>query len=352
MMKTIVRVASVALVSCLAVACGRSRVEYRPVETADCPAVEKEEFVEVMARSCRALLDFDEYLLVAANMDGYVFHLYPKAGGEKISVGRVGRGPNELVQVTDVRKYGDREFYAYDAHAGKMLWYHIDSVALGNANPYRVESVSVPDRFTTVYSVFGFGDGMRLYDGAVGLNSGLPLTRFAWVDGDGRVTESYAEYPAAADTTTMAWLYTVEPKLMAVSPDGEKMVVANAVFGAIMEMFDIGKGKIKRSATRYLIEPVIEFDEKSLRPKAGSDFVAGFADVCAADEAIYTLYYGEKITGYPRNKIVVFDWNGEVKHVYDTGCFNDHIAYDRKENCVYTVSLQEDGRLLILKYRL
>lgn len=321
-------------------------VVYTPIDTTNMIDLTGEIIMEIESHGCSELLDFGDYIVMAAGIDGKLFNVVSKNGVVVESVGHIGKGNNEFLRIANIQKVNNRDFMVNDGVRKKLSYYNIDSILNGQTTPYKSINIESNDVINQVYQL-SEDNFLYLY----GFVESKDIRRFSIVSKDGEITARYDKYPGNEDSLLMAKAYNLQPPLVVFDPSGKNMVVANKPIGAIMDIFDIQQDNLELKETKYFISPIVETNEKGIIINP-SDIIAGFTDIFMTDNGIYATYIGVKTMQYPQTKIVKFNKLGEVEKVYKTDYLNSQIVFDENTNTFYTSTLLPSGKLVLMKYKL
>ena len=145
-----------------------------------------------------------------------------------------------------------------------------------------------------------------------------------------------------------------------VSPDGSKAVFGTWR-GAILETYSIMDSIRLISLNRY-IEPLVKIllrhNHRSHHYEHMEQSRLGFRDIFAGNDRIYTAYDGiNKVKYMPEDapmftRVAVFGWDGQAIELISTGMEIGRLCCDEKENTVYAVTKDRDGRLRLGRLQL
>ena len=108
---------------------------------------------------------------------------------------------------------------------------------------------------------------------------------------------------------------------------------------AILEIFDLTGDKIELKAVKYFDEPV--FNPLTGNMEDLKNIKSGFMGISATNEYIYTIYSDKNVMEFKPNSIVVFDYDGNVKKIYNTDKVNTNIFYNSFVNYLYAITVTE-----------
>lgn len=322
-------------------------VVYTPIDTTNVTHLTGEVIMEIESPSCSELLDFGDYIVMAAGIDGKLFNVVSKNGVVVESVGHIGKGNNEFLRIANIQKISNRDFMVYDGVRKKLSYYNIESILNGQTTPYNSINIESNDIINQVYQL-SEDNFLYLY----GFVESKAIRRFSIVSKDGEIKARYDKYPGNEDSLLMAKAYNLQPPLVVFDSNGKNMVVANKPIGAIMDIFNVQQDNVELKETKYFISPIVETNEKGIIIINPSDIIAGFTDIFMTDNGIYATYIGAKAIQYPQTKIVKFNKVGVVENVYKTDYLNSQIVFDENTNAFYTSTLLPSGKLVLMKYKL
>ena len=321
-------------------------VVYTPIDTTNVTHLTGEVIMEIKSHGCSEILDFGDYIVMAAGIDGKLFNVVSKNGVVVESVGHIGKGNNEFLRIANIQKVNNRDFMVYDGVRKKLSYYNIDSILNGKIIPYNSINIKSNDIINQVYQL---SEDNFLY--SYGFVESKAIRRFSVVSKDGEIKTRYDKYPGNEDSLLMVKAYNLQPPLVVFDPSGKNMVVANKPIGAIMDIFNIQQDNIELKETKYFISPIVETNEKGIIINP-SDIIAGFTDIFMTDNGIYATYIGAKAIQYPQTKIIKFNKVGVVEKVYKTDYLNSQIIFDEKTNAFYTSTLLPSGEFVLMRYKL
>ena len=321
-------------------------VVYAPIDTTNMIHLTGEVIMDIKSAGCSELLDFGDYIVMAAGINGKLFNIVSKDGGVVESVGHIGKGNNEFLRIANIQKVNKRDFMVYDGVYKKLSYYNIDSILKGQTAPYNSIKIESHDVINHVYQL---SEDNFLY--LHGFVESKIIKRFSIVNRDGKIKSSYDKYPGNEDSLLIAKAYNLQPPLVVFDPSKKNMVVANKPIGGIMELFNIQQDNIDLKETKHFVSPIVDTNEKGIIINP-NDIIAGFTDLFMTDNSIYATYIGEKMIQYPQTKIIKFNKIGVVEKVYKTDYLNSQIVFDENTNTFYTSTLLPSGKLVLMRYKL
>lgn len=290
----------------------------------------------VLPRVISDVIYHDGRLLLLCLLDGKWVHIYNIAQGriEKSFITN-GRGPEELISGHDLtfdRK--NNTLNVLDLMQRKILTMDFDEV-FGGGNP-KVTSEYFKEAYA---SVIPFGGKLLTYN-THSYEDPRPQVRFSLQDKDGTELDAYRKYPIA--DSVLAFMVSI-PYHIDVSPDQTKMVAASSR-GGIIEWFDIGSDKFKPIDILYLSEPHLK-DGRALLDGEKTDYC--FVDIWTNDKLVYTVYGGH---GYKSktDRVVVFDWKGNPRKLYQTEYRIHLLCLDEETNTAYVITETDPEKATII----
>lgn len=342
---------AVAVLAMLFFACGSGKdfkPVYKAVDTLNMTRIRPDTLGILMTKGCRDIIDFGDCLLILADMDGKILHLFDKDGRVVVSAGHVGRGPGEFLTINNAQKTGPRTFSLYDPQRKSVSHYNIDSLLSGRTQPEKECEIIRAERCLSVNAVYQAGMDKSVYIAGAGVYS-ENAPRMAKVSRSDSTVVYFDRFPPSDDPVRMILSYHQLP-LVGIDAEKGKMLVANTPYGAVIEIFDISGDRFDRTDIKYIVEPVFGHTKGFIDNL--DETIAGFIDMYATDEHIVASYVGASPKSYPRTKLVMLDWEGNVKKTYATDFLNAQIAYDHASNAVFSVSMLPSGELALLRYDL
>lgn len=118
--------------------------------------------------------------------------------------------------------------------------------------------------------------------------------RFAIMDSLQHICSCYSSVPQLVPDDKENWAIINYLPQCAISPNGEKMVLATYV-GSMFEIFNIKVDKIVRDTVQYYYPPIYNVLQKSKQAMIGTtpETILGCHNVFVSDSAIYAIYEGE-----------------------------------------------------------
>lgn len=260
------------------------------------------------------------------------YSFFNKESGQHLAgFGRIGQGAKELVVPGNWSVNTPvGVFSIYDYARGNLLACRLQD--LPNTNPAVWYTMDLPEYEVRPREVVPVGT-----DGFVALH-GKP--RFTKIH-KGKLTASFDEFPLLPghpDKEQEARMFFLSQSLLAVKPDGQKMVQATTL-GSVMQILDLKGASIEPVVERYFHKPIFSVQKGQIETLP--ETIYGFACLQVTDKYIYATLYGvTNPTVFP-GTIYMFDWKGKLLKRFLTDqqivCF----SVDEQTGKIYTVVLGE-----------
>lgn len=272
-------------------------------------------------------------------------HLFSTKSGEHIkSLYPKGRGPGEAISVPHIEVHPQTGMsYFYDYTACRLHYFQMDSIIRHSNTTDHLYSSSAPYMAQVLKSQENYVgiEGVRKKDGKI--------PRIFLFNRD-TIIDEYFHYPPVElhikNGIKSSYVYAN----YSISPQGNKMV-CTSIYGAIMEIFNITSKRIELDTVIGFIKPVYDTDKNGFLKILPQETIWGFIDSYATKDYIYTIYCGENNI-QNKNKIAVFDWNGQGVCLYTTDynleciCVNDHTQ------TLYATAVDAEGEKIIVEFKL
>lgn len=290
------------------------------------------------------VLLYKNYIIVLAYdaKTGKNVHIYDKRSGKQLcSAIHTGRGPSEILGYF---KNGQIDKLSgiltiYDQTQQCLL--NIDIGQLLTNQQIDVEHVPLQECSAWTRRVFNLDDGFQLRISNVGFAANDTTTkRFEITDPCGTKVGS-SDIWHIEDSKDRFYVYDADH--VEFSPDRQKLVIGTS-YGAILETYSIGNGKITPQFIGKFIQPSVEF------ATSDADFsrtILGFNDIYVSGNKIYSSYDGEAVGN--RNASDVFHdiaiWSitGEAIKMVKTDKTIEKICYDDMEQVLYAIVSDIEG---------
>lgn len=300
---------------------------------------------------------YGDYILVCGldTVSGNTFHVYSKESGERLmssiqfggALGRTYTGYEMTTFMKGTMSYMDRL-------DNKVLRFSVDDM-LREDVPTVSQSMIV--RLWSNTLIWDFGE-RYLYLNNTYTDSLSGTSRLELYD------KSLGRIVSASDIRPIENPYLGECVYSMVSgdvsPDGSKAVFGTWR-GAILETYSIMDSIRLISLNRY-IEPLVKIllrhNHRSHHYEHMEQSRLGFRDIFAGNDRIYTAYDGiNKVKYMPEDapmftRVAVFGWDGQPIELISTGMEIGRLCCDEKENTVYAVTKDRDGRLRLGRLQL
>lgn len=159
---------------------------------------------------------------------------------------------------------------------------------------------------------------------------------------------SHPAYPSIKEKTkSILYASTV----LKVRPDNQAFVSADIQSGNI-EFCRIIGDRIEQVKAYCFHHPKVYINESAKCKVAYSrDNRSGFTDVAVSDDKVYAIYSGKTFRGNEQdfqqcNKMLVFDWQGNLLDTYSVDMPLTNISFDNTENMLYGLGRNPDPVLV------
>lgn len=277
------------------------------------------------------------------------FHIYNTQGKLLKSFGNKGRGPGELLTVSNFHPNKHNNTIAvYNFRKRHIIEYDIQKI-LHNVSPFYSEH---PIEASTTYPQ----EIIKLDSNNYLCCHRLPQLRYSIQEGNEEKFQ-YINYPQIEErnipTFTAAILnYAGQYRL---SPDHTKFLEVSYI-GAIMDLFKIEKNKMIPIKTRLIYYPYYKvIDDQNAQITWDDATKIGFECIYTSNSYIYSLLNG--IIGhelknpniqepYTKN-ISIFDWEGNPKTLIQTDHMMNALCLDETEQTIYAVAYNKGEHALV-----
>ena len=166
---------------------------------------------------------------------------------------------------------------------------------------------------------------------------------YSLADGSARYFLSYPETPGFSDLRekTKAILYA--SSVLRVSPDQSAFVCAD-MYSGVIDFCRVTSVGIERVKLERLSYPRVEISETpDPRVLYSRENRFGFMDVAVTPERVYALYSGktyrvDRQRAFECNRLLEYDWEGNLVRSFDFDVALTGITYDRDEGKLYGVA--------------
>lgn len=247
-------------------------------------------------------------ILCAENTDNdNVFQVISTSGEFKLGFAHIGRSDSELVSYEQIAVDPKNRTMYVGSYRGKMLHIDLAKAVVGDRQFVKNGFSLSGNRSKAIHSI---GGGRLLHAES--------MPRFFITDTYAcDTTAKYNAFPTVTrhidgDTTTQK-MYFKYDATSAAHPNGKKFV-STTYSGMLLEIFDIGKDKIKPTVVRRFHRPEIEGFYYGTE-----DCIMGGSILSVTDKYIYTNYYGVSRREVDQGAIpciAVFDWKGNEVCLY------------------------------------
>ena len=306
----------------------------------------------------RDIYCYGPYIIVVSVSlkDWTLIHVFDKDTGAYLSdILNRGRGPGEYLY--DGNSHFDTntgEMRIYDSFKNSMLEFHIDSLMKYGAAAVR-ECPLIENTYM-LQKTLDYGDRHLTFRNESFLHRETSdVVRFALTDAGGDTLSVYNAYPEIENDGVRWQIY--QSCHLSVSPSYDRMAVG-CFYSGILETFSLSEGEIRSIATGYFSRPDFHWNGGMIYTDMTT---AGFGDVFAAEDRIYTVFDGEtKLKDYESSPdtsellhdICVFDWTCRPSRRIRTDCRVERICVDGDNVILYAVVKDSQGRSYLGRIRL
>lgn len=304
----------------------------------------------IFTMSAWGLASYKDYIILRADIDNYMLHLYDKTSGKRVkSFAKIGRGPQEVLFINNFHvNENDGILTTFSQPERDILVFHLDSI-IGNKEHY-MDRVSLKGyNQMTFFEAYKCPQGFLLYGAKyVPYPEGHRLTLFS---NDGKYISSYDEYPVSSSPRDSInkrdpWGQLLLCRTM--SPDGTKFAEACQI-GGILETFDINRNITHRTLTGYFKPHYYTEDNRKIFTK-NTQF--GFLYLQSSNRHLYALTYNGNHSFMPIREIQVFDWQGNPIKKYKTESHLLSICPDEKEGKMYALAKTISHEIILISFNL
>lgn len=173
-------------------------------------------------------------------------------------------------------------------------------------------------------------------------------------DGSSRYYLSYPDCPDYPDLQekTKGMLYA--SGILRVRPDGRAFVCAD-MYSGVIDFCRVAPEGIERVKLRRLSYPRVEISETPVpRVLYSRKNHFGFMDIAVTPERVYALYSGKTYTGnrqgaFESNRLLAYDWEGNLVRSLDFDVALTGITYDAEEGMLYGITANNGVSLVELR---
>lgn len=286
---------------------------------------------------------FDTLLFFNNNKDENSLLITNFKGDTIKSIFAKGKGPDELLNITEFKFVSDSVMYFFDERASKVVFYKINDLLLKN-HPKPFKTYNFGERNFMLYDMVD-------YNKFLGLDF-LENERITVVDSLGKTIKKIADFNGLGeiDTNFMPFLYINSSFLrnIAAKSDNEKYILAY-ISCDVIEIYDsVGNQTFAGHGPDYYI--IEDFDKELLKSdkiyfsQFDSSNVIAFGKIQTTDDYFFVSYKGKSYLEDPYGfrYILIFDWKGTpVKAFYlDKPFFSFYIDFNNKYLYTYSFNLE------------
>ena len=300
----------------------------------------------------RDICQYKSYIvIVAVNLkDRRLIHVFDKETGECLAdVLNQGRGPGEYLYDRDCHfDTSTGEMRIYDYFKNSIIEFHLDSLMRYGAKA--VKELHYAEDIYALEKTLDYEDKHFVFRNESFLHRDSDVARFTLTNATGDTLSVYNSYPEIENDGVRWQIY--QSCNLSASPSYDR-IVACCIYSGILETFSLSGGQIRNIATGYFSRPDFHWDGGLIYTDITT---AGFGDVFAAEDRIYTVFDGEtKLNDYyerPKGKtgspllrdVCIFDWSCRPVKRIRTDYQIDRICIDEDADVLYAVVKDSQGR--------
>ena len=156
------------------------------------------------------------------------------------------------------------------------------------------------------------------------------------------ISNEYPTIKSNANMEEIAAVYSYANKI-ALSPNGKSWVQSSYI-GGMLSLFKLDNNSINNYSNVFLYPPIYEGKNSDIT--WGNETIIGFDDIIATDHYIYALLNGNRGAELKKespdlpfgNRILIFDWAGNLIKCITTDCMMMAIDINEVDNMIYTVT--------------
>ena len=253
------------------------------------------------------------YLVVGFDKQSEKYlHVFDRKSGQYINsfVDR-GRSGNEIMSVSETWLSGDK-LYIWDGVQKSLFACDLTGIDKQGILSLSECLINSPDDYKYPHVLFNGSHAIML--GNASFLENAPINNYPRLSVENYETgelSSLNTYPVE-DRFKTWWMYT-QPAFATREDFTKFVVLSNAYYGCILEIYDVTSGIIHCERTLTLVPPAFEGKANGVIPD--QELCLGAIDAVCTDNYIIVAYDGEtkvsdKETAPSFNKILWFDWEG------------------------------------------
>lgn len=304
----------------------------------------------IFTKSAWGMASYKDYVVLSANIDDYLLHLYDKNSGLRVkSFAKLGRGPQEVIAIQNFHINEEQGILTAFSQAEKNISiFHLDSIIQNKKHFMDKISLKGYDKMT-FFEAYKCHEGFLLYGAKC---EPYPQgSRFTLLSEEGKYLVSYDQYPVKSYgkdslNTRGEWGQLFLSRTM--SPDGTKFAEATQI-GLILETLNINRN-IERICLKGYFKPhyYTEGNKKIFTSKTQY----GALYLSSSNKYLYILSYDGDNTPNPIHDIQVFDWNGNPIKKYCIDCYLLNVCPDESKGKLYALAKTYSHELILVSFDL
>lgn len=278
------------------------------------------------------------------------FYIYNKQGNLLKSFGTKGRGPGELLMVSNFHAdIPNKTIRVYHSQKKSIIEYNLVKI-LNNETPFHIEH-------SIKLSGSGFPQEIIEFD----TNKYLcchraPELRYT-IQGQNQEKFSYTKYPQIEDKDDKRFTAAIlnYAGIYRFSPDRTKFLEASYI-GAILDLFEITNNQMTPIKTCRIYYPQYNvIDAENAQITWNEDTRIGFECIYTTNNNIYSLLngiWGHELKNpniqepYTKN-ISIFDWKGNPQTLIKTDKMMNALCVDESEKAIYALTYSGGEHALV-----
>lgn len=290
-----------------------------------------------------ALQMVNDTLMAVLDNGDYVAHLISTGGNYICGFGMCGKGKGEIISPVSLSVGSDSQsVYIYDFKMARSVKFVLADLLKGVNAPVEIDNKkNMPEQLRRFVYVVNFSDTDYM---GFGYNGDCRIHNVE----NGKGVYTYTDYPKVDSNEEYTWSVWNNAARYAVSPDREHIVVTTAI-GMLFEVLSVSGGKIEQEALKGFYKPVFDVAEGA-KPACvifNDNTYEGFSTVCATNRGFYGCVRGMGPDYGDDNKILFFDYGGNLLKKYKLDYNVKCIASCR--DTLYTIATDEKGEYHLLR---
>jgi hypothetical protein len=280
---------------------------------------------------------YDSLLIISDEGSDCLLHIYNRSTGHKLKEFlEWGNGPDEMQHISGLQIIGD-SLFVYDQNQTKYMLFSLQTIMMQ-------EKVQ-PDR-NKIIKGSSCTKLLSLPDGIIVANNLDPKAKaFSVYNSNSEFLYTKGEFPENSHeyhsdfAAKLAFEYEINSH-----PSAQKVAVCYKLTDLI-EIYDFSLNLLKRIQGPDYFFPIIKEEEKGNFISAGGTIgisIEAYGTPIVTEKEIWALYSGKimgsKEHGYLKDKLFVFDWNGNPLRTYQLDVPIFRFDIDPVENKIYAIT--------------